>query len=139
MSKNELSKLFIAFGKLLDKMSEEEYDAFLNNNFDGSKIVTDKKKKTAEKKEINEVEIDNFIKQLQSIDSRDEARKFINDNELFKLKDNLTKIAKKLKVHIIKNDKKEDIENKIIEFIIGSKLRTDAFRGLNLGNSDKEK
>ena len=41
-------------------------------------------------------------------------------------------------LNIQKIDKKEDIENKIIEFIVGSRLRTDAIRGLNLGENQDD-
>jgi hypothetical protein len=40
-------------------------------------------------------------------------------------KDTLTAIAKSLKVHVVKYDRREDIENKLIEFVIGAKLRRD--------------
>jgi hypothetical protein len=41
-------------------------------------------------------------------------------------------LAKGQKLYVAKNDRREDIENKIIEFVIGAKLRTEAIQPLNL-------
>jgi hypothetical protein len=45
---------------------------------------------------------------------------------------NLAAFARLLKVHVVKHDRRDDIESKIVEFVIGGKLRTEAIRSLNL-------
>jgi hypothetical protein len=47
-------------------------------------------------------------------------------------RDAIESIARTLKVHVVKHDRREDIEAKIVEFVIGGKLRTQAIQSLNL-------
>jgi hypothetical protein len=54
-------------------------------------------------------------------------------------RDALANFARALKVHVVKHDRREDIEAKIVEFVIGGKLRTEAIQSLNLkGGSGRQ-
>jgi hypothetical protein len=70
-----------------------------------------------------------ILERLNECKNREEARLVLNE---ITNKDSLAAIARALKVHVVKHDRREDIESKIIEFIIGGKLRTEAIRSLNL-------
>jgi hypothetical protein len=71
---------------------------------------------------------ESIIQQLNECKDRDDARQLLAS---ITNKETLTTIAKLQKIHIVKNDRREDIENKLIEFVIGAKLRTEAIQSLN--------
>lgn len=70
-----------------------------------------------------------LMSRLNDCKDRDEARQVLL---LVATKDALISLAKGQKLYVAKNDRREDIENKIIEFVIGAKLRTEAIQTLNL-------
>lgn len=71
----------------------------------------------------------NILAKLNECKDRDEARNIL---DAIPNRDALAAFARSLKVHVVKHDRREDIESKIIEFMIGGKLRTEAIRTLNL-------
>jgi hypothetical protein len=66
---------------------------------------------------------------LDTCKDREEARQVLS---AITNRDALAALARTLKVHVVKHDRREDIESKIIEFVIGGKLRTEAIQSLNL-------
>lgn len=73
-----------------------------------------------------------IVNQLNGASGREEARSALR---ALPNRDAVASVARLLKVHIIKQDKREEIETKIVEFIIGGKLRTEAIRSLNFKRS----
>jgi hypothetical protein len=70
-----------------------------------------------------------ILAKLNDCKDRDQAREIL---ETIRNRESLAALARKIKVHVVKHDRREDIESKIIEFMIGGKLRTEAIRSLNL-------
>jgi phenylalanyl-tRNA synthetase alpha subunit len=127
--KNKYSKILRAIAGLLDELSETQIDNILSGKGQliyepRSSSLLDKEKET--KKLTN---FEDIIKQLGDCKNREEAKAILSS---IPNKETLTAIAKTQKIHVIKNDRREDIENKLIEFTIGAKLRTEAIHSLNL-------
>ena len=70
-----------------------------------------------------------ILSKLNECRDRDEARQVLT---AITSRDALAAFARTLKVHVVKHDRREDIESKIIEFVTGGKLRTEAIQSLNL-------
>jgi rRNA maturation endonuclease Nob1 len=136
MYKNEFADLLVAVGKFLKSLSDEDYNKFLKGNFQLSEITQKKVRKKESIKQLTQTDIDIIIEKIKTANSREEVQNILSNEASLSLKENLTKVARSLKILVQKIDKKEDIENKIIEFTIGSRLRNDAIRGLNLGNKE---
>jgi hypothetical protein len=68
---------------------------------------------------------------LQACANRDSALLIMKEDSRLNSKNNLNDFARFLKVHIKKDDTRESIENKIIEYVVGTKLRSEAILGLN--------
>jgi hypothetical protein len=66
---------------------------------------------------------------LNECSDRDQARTILSE---ITNKDTLISFAKTQKLHILKSDRRDDVENKIIEFIVGAKLRTEAIQTLDM-------
>ncbi|MCK9297217.1 MAG: hypothetical protein M0P70_19285 [Desulfobulbaceae bacterium] len=76
-----------------------------------------------------------IMEQLNECTDRNKARELLSS---IANKEELTALAKAQKIHITKNDRREEIENKIIEFFIGAKLRTEAIQSLNMKGGGRE-
>jgi hypothetical protein len=73
-----------------------------------------------------------LIERLDKCTDRNQARQILS---VLPSRDTVAVLARALKIHIVKHDRREDIESKIVEFVIGGKLRTEAIRSLNLKGS----
>jgi hypothetical protein len=128
--KEKLQSALRAFIVFLDHMSPEEFTDFVNSN-NGSPSLVAKNDKVL-KTDPSSIDFESLINKMRESKSRDEARLVLKSDERMLLRKNMNVLARLLKVNVLKQDKRDDIENKVIEFIIGSRLRTEAIQGLNL-------
>lgn len=70
-----------------------------------------------------------ILANLNDCRDRESARRVLSE---IASRDALAAFARTLKVHVVKHDRRDDIESKIIEFVIGGTLRTEAIQSLNL-------
>jgi hypothetical protein len=132
--KNKYSKILKIIAGLLENLNEKQIDDILSGK--ASLIYEHRSSTLLEKEHININDFEDITKRLSDCKDREEAREILSS---ISNKEILTAIAKTQKIHVVKNDRREDIEDKLIEFIIGAKLRTEAIHSLNLkggsGNS----
>lgn len=129
----EMTRLLRAVGKMIDGMTEEEYERFLNGELQLN-FVQARKRNTEPIKKITPEDVQLLITQLWEMKARDEARSLLQSDIRLQLKGNLMTLAKALKIHITKQDKREDIEAKIVEFVIGARLRSEAIQGISFAS-----
>ncbi|WP_204150447.1 hypothetical protein [Leptolyngbya sp. CCY15150] len=127
-------KVLQAFLKFLDEISEEEYEQFLSGELKLGFLSEAQQKEKVFKGALEE-DLQAIIEQLQEITSREEAHKLLKSDSRIRLKDDVIRIAKLLQVHVEKKDNREKIEARIVEFIVGVKLRNQAIQSLNLSSS----
>ncbi len=125
--KNIFSKLFRVIATVIDNLSDDEIDNLLSGKatliYHAPPISKDGQK------EPLKIKNEDILNKLSKCKDREEAKVILSE---VPNKDTLTAIAKSLKVHVVKYDRREDIENKLIEFVIGAKLRTEALDSLNM-------
>jgi hypothetical protein len=102
----ELDALVAGKGKLLYSATEREH-APIRSNYD----------------------LHSVAERLSSSVDRDSARAILTT---VATKEELVALARAMKVHIVKHDRRDDIERKIVEFAIGGRLRSEAIHALNL-------
>ena len=132
--KNKYSKMLRVIATTLESLNGEQLEALMSGK---AKLIYEPVKNSLTEKQPKFTnDFDDIIDRLSNCQDRDEARKILSD---IPNKEILISIAKTQKIHVIKSDRREDIEDKLIEFIIGAKLRTEAIHSLNLkggsGNS----
>lgn len=71
-----------------------------------------------------------ILQKLNDCKDRQEAIKILSVMN----RASLASFAKTLKIHVTNYDRRKDIELKIIEFIVGAKLRTNAINSINLSS-----
>ncbi len=133
-SKTEIAQIMRKVSDLIDSMSESDFE-HLHNGGHLELVVSETRKSKNRLSEASKMSVDEMsqlIEQLQSCKSRDEARQILRQDPRASLKDNLTRIAKMLKIHVNKHDRREALEDKVVESVIGVKLRSESILGLNL-------
>lgn len=143
MSKREVSNLLKAVVQALKELDESQYQQLLEGKgriqfIDLEPRVTtgkSKKGKAPPKTKLTVEELHVLANQLQTCQTREEARELLYKGDLALLKENLTQLARLLGIHVDKNDRNKTIEDKIVESVVGVRLRSEAIRGLNLKGS----
>ncbi len=92
-----------------------------------NKIVTHFGKSTKKIPEES-TEFENIQQQLEKIETIKDGKTFINNHATLKTKVNLIKLAKSLNVYVDPNNKKKDIQSRIVESIVGARLRGKGIR-----------
>ncbi len=143
MSKREVSNLLKAVVQALKGLDESQYQQLLEGKgriqfIDlEPRVITGKgrKGKLSLKIKLNHDQLQVLAHQLQGCQTREEVRKLlIKDNRVF-LRDTLAQLARLLGIYVNKDDRREAIEDKIVEFVVGTRLRSEAIMGLNLKGS----
>lgn len=132
-ARQDMKRLLQALSKMLDQMTEEEYEQFLSGELKLSFVHKDKENRQV--KEISEEDLKSLSCTINELKDREKAQYFLKNDPRVHLKNNLVRLAKFLQVHVVKSDKREIIEEKIIEFVVGAKLRSEAIQGVNLKSS----
>jgi len=125
MQKHALAKVLRAIAGAIDGLEQDEVDQLIA----GKGKLTFTPTETPRKHEYNvSGDVVAVWQKLNDCKDRNEARQLLSS---IASRDELASFAKMQKIHVTKQDRREDIENKLIEFVIGGKLRTEAIQSLN--------
>ncbi|WP_154717778.1 hypothetical protein [Methanolobus vulcani] len=117
----------------LSTISDKEYNELLAG--DGHLVY---ETKSNHKKEINDnKEIDvsiyrNIADRIGSCETRDEAYQIIENEAMLKTKKDLLALTQASEIHTNKNDSREQIKEKIVESLVGFKIRSDSIKNIDL-------
>ncbi len=123
-------KLFKILLDTIDKLSEEELSALLSGK------AHLKFEPSGEQKSYELVDVipNDFLTQLESCSSRESAQKLFDESNFSKV--TLKAIAKHYSIPIGSKDTNSQLTGKIIEIVIGSKLKYDTLLNTNLNGSN---
>ena len=125
---SRMTKLLRVIAVTIENLSQEQFDELLAGKGRLS-FVAQRRKKEADKSNV--IEQERILGQLGDCSDRERARHILS---AVAGRNALASVARSIKVHVHKHDRRDDIESKIIEFVIGGRLRTEAIRSLNLKN-----
>ncbi len=126
IQKSALAKILRALATTIEGMADEDVELLLAGKGKLTFTPAEKPKNANVEPSADHAAL---MSRLNDCKDRDEARQVLLS---VATKDALISLAKGQKLYVAKNDRREDIENKIIEFVIGAKLRTEAIQTLNL-------
>ncbi|MGE0822353.1 MAG: hypothetical protein AB7G75_24040 [Candidatus Binatia bacterium] len=126
IQKTTLAKALRAIAVAIEGLTEEEVEQLIAGKGKLTFTVSEKPKQP-DSSPSNDTQV--IGEKLNNCKDRDEARRVLSQ---ITNKDALASLAKLQKIHVAKHDRREDIENKLIEFVIGGRLRTEAIQTLNL-------
>jgi len=127
--KSKLTKLLHLVTATIESLDEDQIDQLASGK---AKLTFASIARASEPSGVLPADYVEIREQLNQCKDREGARFVLS---AMATRDALAAFARTLKVHVVKHDRREDIEAKIIEFVIGGKLRTEAIRSLNLKGS----
>lgn len=123
-----LSNIFKELISSTEKLSQEELESIAKGDFKIDLKIKVSRKKKQNISSLSNDEIIIILKQIESCTSREEALQFIDN----KPKRELEEIASYLDIAYLKSDKVESIKHKIIEYTVGTILRSNAIQGTKI-------
>lgn len=131
MSAANLSKLILeALAKQASMLSESDIQKIEKGTHELSVKLVKKKTTQLGSVELSEKQMEELLSHLQNCKSREEGHAVIS--EALKNKKELEKFARHLDVLVLKQDKVDQIKDKIIESTVGAILRSNAIQGKNI-------
>jgi hypothetical protein len=129
------TRLLRIFTATLENLDQDQMDLLMAGKGRLTFTATGRTKEANSEPSVDQSDI---LARFNDCKDREEARRVLSS---IMTRDALAAFVRGLKVHIVKHDRREDIESKIIEFGGGGKLRTEAIQSLNLkrgGNAPSE-
>ena len=128
----EIGLLLSALSEALLGMSDEEYAKMLRGE-GGFQFVSDlPAKANRPKPDERWPDVDKVAAGIARASTREDARKALGEIPKRARKKYLIEIAKLFGVHILTQDTIGKIEEKLVESVVGAKIRTDAIKSLPL-------
>jgi len=128
MNSAKLSKLiFELLAKQVSMLSESDIQKIEKGTHELSVSLVKKKMAQVGSAELSETQKEDLLSRLNSCTSREEGRAVIS--EALKNKKELELFARHLDVLVLKQDKVDQIKDKIIEATVGAILRSNAIQG----------
>lgn len=139
-SRKDIKTILQILTKVLDNISEEQYHKLLIG--EGTLVYKESVKKFSNSKRNSQILDDAYYIQLgekiRSCQNREEAYKAIKNEPTLQNKNGLLKFARVLEVNVTKRDTRERIEDKIVESVVGSKIRFQALKDFNKRAKEEE-
>lgn len=138
MTKREVINILRAILKAVDGLDDAEFNQVLAGKgrlqFIGLEQSHSEKKKGRKvlTTKLAPEDLQMLGHQLQDCKTREEAVALLHRDGRTLLKESLSQLARLLGIRVDKSDRRDAIERKIVEFVVGSKLRSEAIKSLNL-------
>lgn len=113
----------------LNRLSDSDISKLEDGGYSISLKLVKNKAGTKSNIEITDSLKDEILKELQECKTRDEGHEILSKS--FKSKKELEVFAKFLDVSVLKQDKVDQIKEKIIEATVGAILRSNAIQGMS--------
>lgn len=126
-SRSETTRVLRRVLAFLEQVTDEEFEGFARGSLNLE--LTRPRNTSTETSSRNGAVDDALITALKATQTRDAALEILRSAK--RPKSELTQLARYLKVHVDKQDKVDGIEEKLIENIIGARLRSEAIQGVS--------
>lgn len=130
--KREIAALFSALVDTLNGMSDEEFAMLLRREGKLQFAPNGRQRQGKAKGLENSPDIKKVAERLLTVTTREAAQEILTSSPKSGRKIYLTKVARMLGVHVTKQDNIDRIAEKLVESVVGSKIRSDAIRTLPL-------
>lgn len=129
MSRSEVN-LIVAFKRIseaLELLSGEELSRLCDSQYSVELKVVRRRAKDDRTTLPTDTVIDDAVKEITALPSRENAQALLSTR--YPSKKALELIARRLDIPIIKQDKLEELRDKIVEATVGSRIRSQAIQG----------
>jgi hypothetical protein len=122
-----LTKIFEEILGELNRMSESDFSKLEDGDYSISVKIVKNKSQTESAIQLSELQKSEVLKKLEECKTREEGYEVLSNNIMNKKE--LELMARFLEISILKQDKIEQIRDKIIEATVGAILRSNAIQG----------
>ena len=124
----DLRMAFKRIAEALDSLSDEELRKLSDSQYSVEIRATRRRTKDDPSFLPSDISAEDAITQITALPSRQEAQALLDTK--FPSKKALEMIARKLDIPIIRQDKVEDLRDKIVEATVGARIRSQAIQGI---------
>lgn len=125
-----IKQILEALANQVSMLSESDIEKIEKGTHEISLSLIKRRTSQAETTELSETQLNELLSRLHKCASREEGHALIS--ETLKNKRELERFARHLDVLILKQDKVDQIKDKIIEATVGAILRSNAIQGKNI-------
>jgi hypothetical protein len=130
--RNECVRALRKLAAFVDDMSDEDFEEFVHGSAKIALLRSSGRPAEATKR----IDDQSLLAELRTSSSRHGALELLRSEKRSKAM--LMQLARSLHVHVSKSDNLEAIEEKIVENVIGARLRSEAIQGVSLKGSSSE-
>jgi hypothetical protein len=134
-ARHQFLRLLRQIAAEVESLTDEEFEAVLEGK-SGRRLVrvaAVRKKKAS--RPLDDAEVGRLSDELAATSTREAARALLTRDEGIATRANLERIARALRMHVNKHDTRDALIEKIVEAVVGVRLRSEAIRGLSLKGS----
>jgi hypothetical protein len=136
ITKNELSSILRALAVTLDALNDQQFQNWIQGKgrlvYREEKLPADISSNVPSRELPVTVDprVENIIARLNKCTSREEASSFLVNSKLTKAV--LQDLCRSIQVHALKSDTKDRLVQKIVESLVGARLRSEAIKQTDL-------
>ncbi len=130
--RSNLAILLLALADTVGELSQQQYENLMAGK---ARLVYKETRSKGQPKPIHTDEkAEEYLQFIVACESREAANDYLAKLKLSKTI--LTQIASRVQIHILKSDNRDQITQKIIEAVVGTKLRSDAIKHTDLSRRE---
>lgn len=126
--RHELMALLGIVASAIRGLSDEQYENLVNGK--ARLVYRESVSKPAAKVRVDLEASTSYLEHLQDMSSREEALAYLQGLKL--KKDILLEMCGEMEIHVLKSDTREKLMAKLVESLVGARLRSEAIRSSNL-------
>lgn len=129
-SRQTVAGLLAAFARALDSMSDREYDLLIQGKATLGIVEERKQRGKRQDDSLLDEGISDLAQKLHDAESREVAKNLLASIDHPKRREFLIHLAEACKVRVTSKDNIARIEEKLVENVVGSRLRSEAIRNV---------
>ena len=128
----DVGRFLRRYAQFLEELSEADLEALIDGRARLALVREGEERPQPAHRRPYDGEFVALIERLRATESREEALRILSDDPRVAGKDGIVRLARALKLHINRHDKRETVEDRVVESVIGVRLRSEAIQGLSL-------
>lgn len=131
----DVSRVLKKCAEFFEDVSEADFARFLDGTLKLALLGPEGERSAEEgddRSRRGPVELNQIAERLRAAASREEALRLLHNEEQMTGRNDLAQLARYLRIHVTKQDKRDSLGDKIIEAVIGVRLRSEAIQDVNL-------
>lgn len=131
-ARSDIGRFLRRCAQFFDEMSDSEVESFIEGRLKLALVREGHERPQPLARRPHDDEFASLIEQLRAAESRAEALRILNKDPRLAAKGGIVQLARALELHVNKHDKRETVEDRVVEAVVGVRLRSEAIQGMSL-------